>query len=331
MKALSKIFFAVFAALFCGSIIAPPAQAEVLCKRRHGMVVVRDVCRDHETQLDPATLGFQPAVPCLSQEGTEVTFSGCNVHIENGMGATGTTNGLGNLFVGYNEDTGNYSDQPLDRSGSHNLVVGEDHTFPNFGGVVAGQGNRIMGRRVSVLGGSGNTAGGDNTVVSGGKSNLADGSWAAVSGGEGNWAGGHKSSICGGDHGQAFGEFSTVTGGGENIASGKWASVTGGGGNVASGVGASVTGGTVNTASGSGGATVSGGSNNVAAGHYSAISGGQANLTTGMFASVTGGLNNHAGGPIDTPDGQWATVSGGYQRSAVSEKSWTAGSLFEPN
>lgn len=48
-----------------------------------------------------------------------------NLQVINGEGATAdTANGLGNLIVGYNEDT----DVPSDRSGSHNLVVGEDHT-----------------------------------------------------------------------------------------------------------------------------------------------------------------------------------------------------------
>src|SRR5262245_39396414 len=33
----------------------------------------------------------------------DITISGANVHIVNGLGATNTVNGLGNLIVGYNE------------------------------------------------------------------------------------------------------------------------------------------------------------------------------------------------------------------------------------
>jgi hypothetical protein len=67
---------------------------------------------------------------CVSRSGNDLYFTGCNVHIVSGSGATdGTTNGLGNLFIGYNEP---YPGQNLDRSGSHNLVIGPFHAYGSY-------------------------------------------------------------------------------------------------------------------------------------------------------------------------------------------------------
>ena len=61
------------------------------------------------------------------------TFTGCNVQIQNGLGATNgvpgsvgdysasNVNGLGNLIIGYNALQGNGQDT---RTGSHNMVIG---------------------------------------------------------------------------------------------------------------------------------------------------------------------------------------------------------------
>jgi len=48
-----------------------------------------------------------------------------------GSGATeGMINGLGNLIVGYNEDVGSNAT----RTGSHNLVVGIEHSYSSYAG-----------------------------------------------------------------------------------------------------------------------------------------------------------------------------------------------------
>src|SRR5204863_296283 len=54
-----------------------------------------------------------------------VIFSGANVYVQSGSGATdGAVNGLGNLIVGYDETADYLGYGESDRSGSHNLVVG---------------------------------------------------------------------------------------------------------------------------------------------------------------------------------------------------------------
>src|SRR5262249_27254728 len=79
----------------------------------------------------------------------EVIITGANLRIVNGLGETDTTNGLGNLIVGYNESRLGFRG-PDDRTGSHNVVVGEGLNFSSFGGLVIGQFNEISGEFATV-------------------------------------------------------------------------------------------------------------------------------------------------------------------------------------
>jgi len=76
----------------------------------------------------------------------DITISGANLHIVNGLGATDTTNGLGNLIVGYNEHRPPTALPPTTdiRTGSHNVVVGREHNFSRFGGLVVGDSMRSV-------------------------------------------------------------------------------------------------------------------------------------------------------------------------------------------
>jgi len=121
-------------------------------------------------------------------------FEAVNVLVVDGSGNTeGTTNGLGNLIVGYDEVGGGVND----KTGSHNMVVGQWHTYSSHGGLVAGLHNFVTGVAASVSGGYGNTASGDQSSVSGGGSHTASGLRSSVSGGwnraapnENDWAAG---------------------------------------------------------------------------------------------------------------------------------------------
>jgi hypothetical protein len=110
-----------------------------------------------------------------------VRFSGVNVQVVSGTGTTdGPVNGAGNLIVGYNERRGDGNDV---RTGSHNLIVGQQHSYSAFGGLVAGILNTISANYASVSGGFRNTASGAAASVSGGVGNTASGDVASVSGG----------------------------------------------------------------------------------------------------------------------------------------------------
>jgi hypothetical protein len=171
--------------------------------------------------LQAQVTAIQGVLACMSKVGDEVVFEGCNVHIRSGTGSTdGIVNGLGNLVVGYNE-----GDVALDRSGSHNLVVGRSHTYSSFGGFVAGEGNTVAARAASVCGGIGNTASGLGSSVSGGQSNAATAPGSAVSGGLSNTASNFFASVSGGAHNVATELESTVSGGTNRTATtlGGWA------------------------------------------------------------------------------------------------------------
>ncbi|NOU22908.1 MAG: hypothetical protein HOO93_14205 [Methyloglobulus sp.] len=162
-------------------------------------------------------------------------FQGVNVQIVNGMGKTDSTNGKGNLILGYNEFTmttrafcsnpayrsplpcsvNGYTWSSRQRDGSHNFVSGMNHNYTQYGGAIFGYANIINapwstvvggafniteGVASSVTGGAGNIARGENASVSGGYGNLASGIQSTVTGGSSNNAGGRASSVGGGDH-----------------------------------------------------------------------------------------------------------------------------------
>ncbi len=102
----------------------------------------------------------------FSRKGTEVFITGANLYLRNGLGSTDCINeqsqeipdcpnGLGNLIVGYNEPREPAFGEDI-RTGSHNVVVGQQHNFSRFGGVVVGLRNGISGDYAAVGGGEGN-------------------------------------------------------------------------------------------------------------------------------------------------------------------------------
>ena len=177
----------------------------------------------------------------------EVVVTGANLRLVNGRRATATTNGLGNLLVGYNEPRGGGDNV---HTGSHNVVVGQGHNFSSFGGLVVGRQNEIHGAFAAVSGGFDNTASGNAASVCGGDGNAASGNAASVCGGHGNTASGHIAAISGGEANTASGVLSSISGGAEHMASGELSSVNGGRWNTASGFCSAVSGGRNHTARG---------------------------------------------------------------------------------
>ena len=184
-----------------------------------------------------ATLEKKLSAMTFDDAANEVVITGANLRIVNGLGATDTTNGLGNLLVGYNElrqellpaCSGSTEQFCTDtRTGSHNVVVGRLHNFSRFSGLVVGDMNALSGDFAVVSGGAGNTASGFGAAVSGGSQNTASGFTASVSGGELNIASSLLSTVSGGSQNTATNTYASVSGGEHNIASGAAASVSGG-------------------------------------------------------------------------------------------------------
>ena len=174
--------------------------------------------------------------PLNGLPGPHILWTGANLHVRSGSGFTdGALTGQGNLLVGYNEaSTG---------SGSHNLVVGQGHTFSSYGGMVAGLANAISAPYASVTGGLNNAASGGESSVSGGFGNLASGAQASISGGHLNLASGLTASVGGGDSNEARHISSSVHGGFANRATGEGSSISGGEFNESHGQNSSVSGG----------------------------------------------------------------------------------------
>ena len=124
----------------------------------------------------------------------DFVITGKNVYIVDGSGDTESDSGLGNLIVGYNENGSNGDDH----TGTHNLVVGRANHCSSFGGLVAGEGNQILGPYCTITGGTGNTARNYWSSVNGGFSNLANGQGTVVNGGQQNRASESYATVSGG-------------------------------------------------------------------------------------------------------------------------------------
>lgn len=221
-------------------------------------------------------------------------FRGVNVQVVNGTGATHIVNGLGNLIVGYNNprdfgvavcSDGKYDNETAcvaagriwaqnHKTGSHNIVGGDQNSYSSYGGVVFGWYNAINRYY---------------TAVTGGTLNVASGPTASISGGAQNTASGGSSNIGGGIQNTASGSHASISGGNGNTSSGFVSSVSGGWGNNASGYLTSVSGGAQNTASGDT-ASVSGGRQNTSSGAYASVSGGNNRSATSIYDWAAGSL-----------------------------------------
>ena len=196
----------------------------------------------------------------VAVDGSDVVFSGVNVHVRSGTGKTddeGKLTGLGNLIVGYNVEGGGEAD---DRTGSHNIVVGDYHTYSGYGGIVTGSDNAISSNNNAVLGGYQNSATGSSAAVFGGNDNVAGGSSDVVLGGyesETAEENGHNT-VVGGRGNYANGIAPTVVGGYLNSATEQWATVLGGRSNQATGQAAVTVGGRNGLASGASSTVVGG-------------------------------------------------------------------------
>ncbi|RKY21103.1 MAG: hypothetical protein DRQ55_05480 [Planctomycetota bacterium] len=303
-----------------------------------------------------------------------VRLSGVNLQIVSGQGSTNgnrgdpfavqpvltRTNGLGNLIIGYDEPR---LAGPWLRTGSHNLVLGKEHSYPSFGGLVAGDANRVLapyssaaggydqtcsGLRSAVLGGQECVASGEGSAVLGGGYNCAAGMLATASGGAYNTVPGEYAHVCGGESNVAEGITSVVLGGNQVTAAGTTAVGLGGVQGHASGFGSVVVGGDSNRAQGElavvvGGLANRAGPEGSGSGDYAVVLGGSQNLASGLMATVSGGgggdegegnlasgdFSSVSGGRSNVAAGAHATVGGGNTRAATGEDDWAAGGLSQ--
>jgi len=168
-------------------------------------------------------------------------FEGGNVFINNGKDTISEIDGKGNLIVGAKStDVGA-------NPGSHNVIIGDNHKYSAFAGLVVGSNNEISAEFASVTGGSGNIASGPKSSVTGGLDNKASGLHSTVSGGLQNMAKAEQSSISGGQANEAIGKTTSIAAGVQNHATGDYSAIGGGYANKTPFVGSVVTGATYRT------------------------------------------------------------------------------------
>lgn len=83
------------------------------------------------TVLENRVADVEETLLCVTYDvaKNDLIFVGCNVHVRDGSGSTQSTTGLGNLIIGYNAD----STTLFNRTGSHNLIIGDDQAYPGIG------------------------------------------------------------------------------------------------------------------------------------------------------------------------------------------------------
>lgn len=81
--------------------------------------------------LDNRVSDVEETLTCVTYDvvAKDLIFVGCNVHVRDGTGLTQSSSGLGNLIVGYNTDTTGL----LSRFGSHNVILGDEQSYTEFG------------------------------------------------------------------------------------------------------------------------------------------------------------------------------------------------------
>lgn len=299
MAAALSVFTFAFTWTFTASA-APIDKVEAQVRALAATVeVLRTVATLQQKSIDELRRNndlLTKKLKCVAGSSGDVdfVFDGCNVHVLNGVGQTGTTNGRGNLIVGYNKN------EVSTRTGSHNIIVGDLHEYTSYGGIVSGTENTLSAPNATILSsvdsearlGSGTILGADRgitdaaAVIAGGHRNYVGttGNFGAVIGGTENTASGGASVAVGGTLNNSSGSNALVCGGSENSAVGNEATVSGGSSNASNGLDSSISGGSHNVANGRA-SSISGGWTNTADGDYSSILGGNTNTVSATFGT----------------------------------------------
>ena len=130
-----------------------------------------------------------------------VLFSGANVQVINGNGATDSSNGLGNIVIGYNKSNEVF----IDRNGSHNIILGDEQTYPDTEEVLT---NKILSSRdldVIVASNMNVFVGDDQTTTIGKNSDISIGKDKTQT------VGGNESIVVGDDRNVAVGSNADIT------------------------------------------------------------------------------------------------------------------------
>jgi hypothetical protein len=198
----------ILALFLLNSFISPPRRTEL-------------------TEEQEAVLNLLSVVElggCGEASYTTLRVTGANLQVVNGTDSTNTTNGLGNLIVGYNGSC----------DGSHNVVIGEGHTYTSYSGLVSGNGNVVEGANDVVFGSSNSCVTDERSILCGNGNSINSpySPHCVILGGEGNTVIGPAAIIIGGEGQDCNNSFGVVVGGQYNTNNGDHAVLVGGRGNT---------------------------------------------------------------------------------------------------
>jgi hypothetical protein len=178
-----------------------------------------------------------------------VRIEGLNVQIVNGLGSTETTNGAGNLVMGYSERGGCCSSN--EKTGSHNIVNGTT-SYSSWGGIAFGRYSVVSAPYASVLGSECNFALGPGSVIVSGYYNSVSSENSAIVAGTENQVTGWGSGIGSGYNNVAAAGEAWIGGGSDNRVRGWESVICGGFGNetTVSGIWGGISGGVLNMVTG---------------------------------------------------------------------------------
>lgn len=155
------------------------AENEQLVLQVAAMQISLDDANSQDTLLGTRVEQVEELLTCVDFDSANLTLivESCNLIVRDGSGNTASTTGLGNLIIGYDTD----ESLSKNKTGTHNLVVGDEHEYSSYGGLVAGRANSVHGPYASITGGRNNVVGLDYASVSGGRGVVVneEDAWAA--------------------------------------------------------------------------------------------------------------------------------------------------------
>lgn len=219
----------------CAAVLAALSTSPAALAERPSIAALQAQLATLQSQVESGTIPGAAAYLAMDTSNPQrptLRLTGANLQVVNFPTPGAGIAGVGNVIIGHDQPRLWGSEvcskpqfaNPTDcasgggvwaleqKSGYHNLVIGERHRYSAHSGLVAGYRNDILGGSAAVVGGEENAAYGNGATVGGGQYNYATGSYSSVAGGYGNYANGYAAAAGGGNNRVASGLYDWVAG-----------------------------------------------------------------------------------------------------------------------
>ena len=158
------------------------AQDEVIAAQDEELAALQDELEAHGLVIDEVAPLLDYLV--VDTETNDVIIEGANFNVRNGAPHLGTVNGLGNLVIGYNDVLDGTT---VERTGSHNLVIGSFHSYTSYSCLIHGVYNSVNAPNAATISGNRAVIGSSaySSVAVSGNQSVLEHSEATVIGGTG--------------------------------------------------------------------------------------------------------------------------------------------------